>query len=258
MKPIFLAARLAALILAFTALPLQAQTAAERRQRYFEAADRIDHLVAASALQGSLPRSSDPEVAAVLRALTNWEIVYGNDSFTIADMEPLGEIASRGTAILRHYAFHGTNPGDSQAAIIAQQNRNTVTYEPEIMALLAFQLEANAQWSRVTAVGIDERRRSGERIPDGARMRSSLETLLQASIACAVDHRISPENRLLISNALGRNATIFAEGLSLTQRRTVLAAARNMRPRAGPQAGIQLDLLLEALASNQCTGFCAI
>jgi hypothetical protein len=233
--------------------------AAERPgfEAYMAAADAFDRLAAASAAKGQPPRAADPEVAALLRTLSDADAAFEDRKFVLDDMEGLVGIMRRALGISALYAEFGASPTASDMELRRLSDRNLVTYQAEMTPLMTFVLDttvaiAEAVEGNLASVSTTEQRSGAFKIRQG------VSDMAPAVMAIAAVPGLTPENRLLVAKSLSRNASSIARVLTITQRKGLIQGVRSARLRAGPQAQSAYDALLTALAGTSCEGLCAL
>jgi hypothetical protein len=231
--------------------------------RYFEAADRFDRL-ASEALRrgGPPPRLSDPRVAALFSDLTQMGRVFDPPAFTLEDMPRVTELMQRSLAILSLYMDWGPPPPEGDAARAQAANRNMVLYQAEVVPMLVFIADmSSALLSLMTAFVSDP---ASEPLTDGQRdgvatSRQGINEVVAGLLGMISYPGVTPENQLVVANALAANGPRFAAALTLSQRRALAEGIRIKRDRAtGAQTRAALTRALEAFSAGGCEGLCAI
>jgi hypothetical protein len=242
------------------ALVIAAPATAERPgfQAYFAAADSFDRLAAAAAAKGAPPRASDPEVASLIRALSDPGATYEDRKFTTEDLVQLTSIMNRAMGIAALYAEFGAGPAASDAEIRRVSDRNLLTYQNEATPLIAFVLDATSAITQAVNDNLDSTTFASEQRAGALQMRQGMNKMADGFLMMASAPGLTPENRLLLATALSRNASNIADMLTLSQRKALINQVRAARSSSGPQAQREYDLFLTALAVTTCEGLCAL
>lgn len=249
---------LLAILILLAAVPAWAQ---ERRglDRWFEAAGRFDALATAAAVESRVPRLADREARLLLRRLTDARAAFGEVTFSVADAERLGQMLERTMAIAQLYLQHGIDPTSASPETQAEQTENIVTYQNELLPLLAFTVDTGARIAASQASLFA----AGTPLSESLRLnliqtRGGIAQIVRGVLFIGGEPAIGAESRLLALQALARNATVLAATFTIAERGTILAAAREIRGGAAGGAAEALDVLIRALETPDCSGFCAL
>ena len=227
-------------------------------EAYLAAADSFDRLAAAAAAKGAPPRATDPEVASLIRALSDPNAVFEDRKFAPEDLTQLASIMNRALGIAALYAEFGAGPGASDADIARVSDRNLVTYQNEAVPLIAFVLDATSAIAQAFNDNFDPSTFTAEQRSGALQMRQGMSQMAPGFVMMASAPGVTPENRLVFATTLSRNAPIIAGMLTLSQRKGLINHVRAARSGAGPQAQREYDVILAALAATRCEGLCAL
>jgi hypothetical protein len=225
---------------------------------YNSAADSFDRLAAVALGKGAPPRSSDPEVASLIRTLSSGDAIFEDRKFNAEDLEQLGAILNRALGIVGIYAEFGASATASENEINTLSDRNMIAYQNEMTPLLAFVLETTSVIARAFDDNMDPATFTPDQRSGALQMRQGVSQMAPAFVEMGTMPGVTPENRLIFATTLSRNASDIAGALTLTQRKALGLRIRAARARAGPQAQREFDVLLTALAATSCEGLCAL
>lgn len=248
---------LAAIVL-LAATPVSAQ-ARRGIDRWLEAAERFEALAASAAAENRVPRLGDREARSLLRRLTDTRATFGDEGFTATDTETLGRMLERTIAIAQLYLQHGIDPASASPETQSEQTENIVTYQHELLPLLAFTVDTGA---RIASSQL-QNFAAGTVLSEPQRLnviqtRGGIAQIVRGVLFMGGEPAIGVENRLLALRALARNASVLAETFTIAERGTILAAAREIRGGAAGDEAEALDALIRAMEAPVCTGFCAL
>ena len=253
--------RLCGLLAVFALLVAAPVSAQERRgvDRWFEAAERFDALAAAAASENRVPRLGDREARGLLRRLTDARAAFGDETFEVADAERLGQMLERTMAVAQLYLQHGIDPNSASPETQAEQTENIVTYQHELLPLLAFTVDTGARIAASQASHFA----AGTPLPEPLRLnliqaRGGIAQIVRGVLFMGGEPAIGAENRLLALQALARNAPVLATTFTIAERGTILAAAREIRGGAAGAEAEALDVLIRALETPDCAGLCTL
>jgi hypothetical protein len=254
--------RATALLLALLALgsPLAANAQLEGLTRWSQTADRFERLAIAATARGAPPRASDPEVAAVLRSLTDREATFGGGPLNQEELLLASQMIQRLPGLANHYTEFAVQNLSAQARA-RQTDRNIITYQQELVPMFTFMIDSMGVM--VTSVDhmagqADAAEFSEQQIGGMRQVRNGVTQAASGMILIAAAEGMTPEHRLALVTALERNAATFAAALTPSQRSSVVATAQRARAQLGPQAREMLDRSIGLLSIRTCTRICAM
>lgn len=237
---------------------------------YLAAVARFKELAAVSNTRGEMPKRTDPQVATVMNTLSDTSAILGTQTYEMGDLNGLTNLCSEGTKIAESYLSFGLQglkddrsiePRLLQSRLREQASVNLVTYQDEVLPLLAFQLQcmgramssANAYVSGLPAGKITARERQ---VLHGWIPAFSGQIPLAMGYL-SVDG-VSSENKTLILTTLAKNADAYAQILPIDQRDKVLAMVAASQQKSQESLRPRFDPLVGALRNRRCIGFCAL
>lgn len=249
---------LLAVLALLVAAPISAQ---ERRgiDHWFEAAERFDALARTAAEERRVPRLADRETRYMLRRLTDARAAFGDETFEVVDAERLGQMLERTMVIAQLYLQHGIDPTSASPETQSEQTENIVTYQNELLPLLAFTVDTGARIAASQASLFA----AGTPLSESLRLnliqtRGGIAQIVRGVLFIGGEPAIGAVNRLLALQALARNAPVLAATFTIAERGTILAAAREIRRSATGARAEALDVLIRALETPDCAGFCTL
>ena len=247
-----------ALVVMAVAMPAAAQ---ERRgiDRWFEAADRFEALAVSASARNRVPRLNERAARPVLRRLTDARATFGDERYVVADAERLGRMLERTMVIAQLYLQHGIDPGSASPETQSEQTENIVTYQSELLPLLAFTVDTGARIAASHAPLFA----SGAPIAEPTRLnliqtRGGIAQIVRGLLFMGGEPALAAESRLLALQALARNAARLAATFTIAERGTILAAAREIRSGAQGDEAAALDALIREMETPDCAGFCVL
>lgn len=227
-------------------------------EAYLAAADSFDRLAAAAVAKGSLPRAADPEVAPLIRALSDPNATFEDRKFAPEDLAQMASIMNRALGIAALYAEFGAGPAASDEEIRRVSDRNLIMYQDEVTPLISFVLDATSAITQAVNDNLDPATFTAEQRSGALQMRQGMNEMAPGFVMMASAPGLTAENRLRFASTLSRNAALIAGMLTLTQRKGLINQVRAARSGAGPQAQREYDVFLTALAATSCEGLCAL
>lgn len=231
--------------------PAASDTAVSRYQR---AAARFTQLAEAAGRRGTVPRRTDPEVAALLDLLSDYRAAFGEGESSFEDLFSLLEAATGAQS--RYLNFGMTDPGVPRSN--GQRDRNMAAFQDEAVPLVIFVTEGNGRLYALLADVLLERAAAPEARQQFLMLRQLARFGLWGPILMPTAEGLSPAHKLALLEAGARHADSFAQAMSLSDRQAVLARAREIRTQADPAYRAGLDRIIAALARQECVGLCAL
>jgi hypothetical protein len=258
-----------AIALAFTVLPVRAETAIER---YLAASKTFDALKAEANAKGEMPRISDPRTAEVLAVLADAAGLYGTPAFPAGPEILDKDICSIANKAGVGYSLFGldallknkTIDLNSDQKVFAQQiwelqAKNFVAYQDEVLPLVGFGRHCMAGVlptltsfvGSLPAAQMTEIRRDGLR-----KMRLGIKGMIVGSIAGLGDTGTRDLLRIAAFNGLKRDLPQMVPALSIEDRAEVMKTIKALAPKVPIKQKDDIVAMLEVLDTKTCEGLC--
>ncbi|MCL2713947.1 MAG: hypothetical protein FWD68_04970 [Alphaproteobacteria bacterium] len=234
--------------------------------RFLAAARGFDELQKAAQAKNTMPRLSDPEVGDLIRTLSDADALFGTAPYNREDLPVMRDACARASQILVAYNLSGLagalDKSDSKDAtsgrLTSLQAQNAATFLDEQIPLQAFALRCLARMLPIMRDTVlsqpaddwtDSRRLGLEK------MRHRVVGMLQGGLTLlgAGHGPVKPEAEAVMASALADTAAVFAEVLSVAQRKPILEQAEKI---ALPDLKPALERVIAALSRTDCEGLC--
>ena len=258
--------------------------------RVMAAAKRFEELQRAAQAKNTMPRIADPEagssgppkagssgpsdgssdpheVADLLATLSDADSLFGTATYDGKDAPVLLDVCGKVSQIAMNYMQSGlaavSDKGDSRDEMTRKslilEAQNLVTFQAEVVPILAFELRCQARLSHAMADFLshlppsewtDNRRQSLQ----NTRLGITALVSEKFRVLDARDDSLKPQSKALIASALADTAPTIAEILSVEQRKSIVAMAENITPPAELKPA--LERLIAAMSRADCEGLC--
>lgn len=237
---------------------------------YLAAGQKFSQAVSDLAGQHRLPRAADPEYAELLATLSNHRRFLTSQQFAVADLGDVVEICSTALRANMAYVFFDlntvvdktmTDPAKITAAVMQVANRNAVTYQEEVTAILSFTQRCAATQIPLL-VKFVETLKPEDLTPirrDGLKqVRSALFGTFANVARTASETAITPQNRRIMFDTMRETTPVFAQALDLATRKNALDIMTSTEKSVPPELRAQYEQITETLRSTNCESLCRL
>lgn len=205
--------------------------------------------------QAAPPRVSDQKVDGLFAALLDHDKVLGSAPYTQQDVQPLLAIFSGYFALSKVYIEHRDANGKQP------ETGNEVVYQDELAQLAKGMVDAGGALSLALTAQANSKPASDFTEQEKAQLakyRLGISQVFSSAVSLVQNPQYSEANKAILAAVLAENGESFRDIILVAERGNIANAAMQALLYAPKDVETDMNLFINDLKSEECTGLCAL
>jgi hypothetical protein len=235
---------------------------------YMEAAAKMDQRIAQRSAEGSMPRITEPETSALIDVLSDSHRFLESRTYTVDNIGELMEICGQANRVSMAYALFGMKErlaGNGTTDDITRQmtmlmEENILSFQPELEQLHPFLLRCLAKEVQPLAAfmaALPPQELTPTRLAGLKQFRGGLLNSYSGHLISAGNPALRPSYRRQVLQAMAESSPAFASALQPPIRQQIAQTATDLIHDAPAESRADIEAIIKAMSTPDCTGLCA-